>query len=262
MNKLTLSFLIVAFSIVASFGSEIKLNGIYQGENIFVMNPFASSGVGFCVYEVRINGEMSTDEINSSAFEIDLSLYSLTLGDKISIIIKHKDNCTPKILNPEVLKPKSTYKLGKIAIDQNGTITWTTTNEAGALDFIVEQYRWNKWVRVGKIKGKGTPKANNYSVKTNAHSGQNKYRIKQIDYTKKANYSKDVLLRSMKQPVTTNAKGRVKDKITFSEATMWEIYDNYGNRKLNGISNEVDVSKLEKGTYFLNFDNQMIDFKK
>ncbi|HHU01352.1 MAG TPA: hypothetical protein GXZ84_09100, partial [Bacteroidales bacterium] len=37
-------------------GEQIELRGTYQGENLYVKNPFAASGVGFCVYEVTVNG--------------------------------------------------------------------------------------------------------------------------------------------------------------------------------------------------------------
>ena len=59
----------------AASAEELVVKGTYQGENIYVKNPFAPSGVGFCAYEVTVNGTITTDEINSSAFEIDLSIY-------------------------------------------------------------------------------------------------------------------------------------------------------------------------------------------
>lgn len=245
-----------------AFGSEIKLDGIFQGQNLFVMNPFASSGVGFCVYEVRVNNEMATDEINSSAFEIDLKVFNLKLGDKVAIIIKHKENCTPKVLNPDVLKPKSTFEVTSLDINKDGTVNWKTKNEAGSLDFVVEQYRWNKWVKVKSVKGKGTPSENSYSVKVPLHSGENKVRIKQTDWTKKPRYSEEKKFRSMIPPVTVSPKNKVENEITFSMETMYEIYDNYGNIVKKGIGDKIDVSGLKEGVYFLNFDNQMIDFKK
>ena len=35
--------------------STVILEGNYQGKNLFVQNPFAGSGVGFCTFEVTIN---------------------------------------------------------------------------------------------------------------------------------------------------------------------------------------------------------------
>ncbi len=243
------------------FAGDIVIEGVYQGKNLYVMNPFASSGIGFCVYEVRVNGQVTTDEINSSAFEIDLSVYQFKIGDKVKVEIKHKDNCTPKVLNPEVLKPKSTFKILTMTIENDNTLKWVTTNEAGSLPYIVEQYRWNKWVKVGTVEGKGTPGTHTYSIQVHPHSGMNKFRIKQIDYTKQPHYSQELTYRSKKPPVTFSPK-KVENEIKFSRPTLYEIYDYYGNIVKKGFGDKVDVSGLKKGEYFLNYDNQMDTFKK
>lgn len=255
--------LLALFSITYLFSSAgvIELDGVFQGKNIYVMNPFSQSGVGFCVYEVTVNGKVTTDEINSSAFEIDFSAFQLKLGSEIKVSIKHKENCRPKVLNPEVLKAKSTFEVKLINVDKEGNLTWTTEGEAGKLPFIVEQYRWNKWIKVETIEGKGIPSANSYSVKVNLHSGSNKFRVKQIDYTNKPRYSSEVPFRSMAPPVSIASKS-VSDELKFSMETMYEIYDYYGNLVKKGVGNTVDVSSLESGKYFLNFDNTMEEIKK
>lgn len=206
MKRLGLSLLIITLLQMVAFAGEIVIEGIFQGKNIYVMNPFASSGVGFCVYEVTVNGKVSTDEINSSAFEIDLSVYQFNIGDKVTIVIKHKDNCVPKVLNPEVLKPRSTFNVTSIEVTKDGYLKWTTTNESGKLPFIVEQYRWNKWIKVDEVEGKGTAGTNSYSVKVYPHSGNNKFRVKQVDYTKKPRMSQDVMFKSLQPPVTITTK--------------------------------------------------------
>lgn len=260
MKKIFLSIVAVLFMISSSFAGDIVLNGIFQGKNLYIMNPFASSGVGFCVFEVNVNGKVTTDEINSSAFEVDLSQFQFKLGDKVKIIIKHKDNCQPKVLNPEVLKPKSTYKISSISVGADNYLKWSTTNEAGSLPFIVEQYRWNKWIKVGTIEGKGTPNSNSYKIKVSPHNGNNKFRVKQIDYSKKPHYSEEVLFRSRTAPVTYKVdKGA---KIIFSAETMYEIYDYYGNIVKKGVSSTVDISALKKGSYFLQYDKEITEFKK
>ncbi|MCK4664449.1 MAG: hypothetical protein KAT68_16390 [Bacteroidales bacterium] len=261
MNKKLILFIILITSVFSSFAGEIVLEGIYQGKNIYVMNPFASSGVGFCIYEVIVNGQVSTDEINSSAFEIDLSVFQFNKGDKIIIIIKHKENCLPKILNPEVLKPKSTFIVSLIKVEKGGTLKWTTTSESGQLTYTVEQFRWNKWVRVGKVQGNGTSGTNNYSIKVKPHSGINKFRVKQIDYTKKPRYSKEATFRSMSPPVTYSPE-KPTTEIVFSNETMYEIYDYYGNLVLKGFGAKINISRLKSDTYFINYDIKTETFKK
>ena len=261
MKRFILSIFAFTLIITQSWASgEIVLDGIFQGKNLYVMNPFASSGIGFCVYEVTVNGKVTTDEINSSAFEIDLSVYQFKIGDKVSIIIKHKENCSPKVLNAEVLKPKSTFVIVSMNVENN-KLKWTTKNEAGALPFIVEQYRWNKWIKVGKVKGKGTLGINSYSIEIHPHSGNNKFRVKQIDFSKKPHYSEELTYRSKLPPVSFKPK-KVENEIIFSQPTLFEIYDYYGNIVKKGFGEKIDCSGLKKGDYFLNFDNQMETFKK
>jgi hypothetical protein len=72
------------------------------------------------------------------------------VGDKVEIKLFHKEDCKPKILNPEVLKPKSTFEVVSMTADLDGTIKWTTKSETGKLAFAIEQFRWNKWVKVGE----------------------------------------------------------------------------------------------------------------
>lgn len=242
--------------------NEIVVSGIYQGENLFVMNPFASTGVGFCVYEVTVNGQISTDEINSSAFEIDLSVFQLKTGDKVKVVIKHKDGCKPKVLNKEVLLPKSTFKVLEIRVDrQSNQLKWSASSEKGPIPFVVEQYKWKKWVKVGTVKGKGSEGPNHYSIKIEPHTGLNKFRVKQIDYSKKPRYSPEATYRSLAPEVKFSPE-KPKDKITFTAQTAYEIYDFYGRLVKKGNGKSVDVSKLKKGDYFLNFDNTMGRFSK
>jgi len=263
MKKLLNIIFLLFFVAISVFAQQKKIiKGVYQGENLFVMNPFASTGVGFCVYEVTVNSEITTDEINSSAFEIDLSVFKLKIGDPVSIVIKHKAKCSPKILNKNVLKSKSTYKVVQIRVDRKyNKLFWTTTTENGSLPYYVEQYKWKKWVRIATINGKGTKGTNKYSVNVSPHSGLNKFRVKQIDYSKKPRYSPEATFRSL-SPEVTFSPTKPKDIITFSAKTSYEIYNYYGRLIKKGTGIKADVSKIKKGKYFLNYDNKMSSFTK
>jgi hypothetical protein len=196
--------------------------------------------------------------VNSSAFEIDLLSFQLTIGAPIVIQIKHKEGCKPKVLNPEVVKPAANYSVVSIASDADGKLTWKTTGETGALPFIIEQYRWNKWVKVGEVQGKGTAGEHAYTFKVTPHSGKNKVRIKQVDNAG-AHPSQDVLFTAKVAQVNyaLDAAGKT---ITFTNTTaqpaetMYEIFDKFGNVVSRGYSSKVDVSKLAAGTYYLNYD--------
>lgn len=261
-------FVIIILSIVTftsvSAQQEIKLQGIYQNENLYVLNPFTASGTGFCVYEVLVNGKTTTDEVASNAFEIDLGIYNFKVGDPVQIVIRHRDGCKPQVLNPEVLLPKSTFTIAYFNVDKNGNLTWKTTGEIGSIPFNVEQYKWNKWVTVITVQGVGTPDQNTYNTKVHFISGNNRFRIKQVDYSKKPRYSQELTYKNAVAPVTFKPGNgqKTSKEITFSAYTEYEIYDYYGQAVTKGYSNKADVSSLKPGTYFLNYDNKSEYFEK
>lgn len=268
-NIIYLFFLIISVNTIKAQGGVIILEGNYQGKNLYVQNPFQSGGVGFCVNEVKVNGNITTDEVTSSAFEIDLKSHKLNIGDKVEIKLFHKEDCKPKVLNPEVLKPKSTFEVVSMTVDKEGTIKWTTKSETGKLAFAIEQFRWNKWVKVGEVDGVGTPTSNEYSFKIVPHSGKNQIRVRQTDYSGQPRLSKPVEFMS-EVPELEYAPIKASKDVNFflkgksdkAFETMYEIYDQYGNIVKKGFGNKVEVSNLPKGGYFLNFDNKMGEFVK
>jgi hypothetical protein len=271
MKRLALYLIILCFNLEmqAQQGSVIILEGNYQGKVLYVQNPFGPGGVGFCVTEIKVNGNITTDETNSSAFEIDLKPHKLNIGDKVEIKIFHKEGCKPKVLNPEVLKPKSTYEVIGISVAKDGTFKWTTKSETGKLTFFVEQYRWNKWVKVGEVDGMGTPATNDYAFKITPHSGKNMVRVRQTDYSGTPRLSKGVdFISDIPEiefapiKVSKDINFFVKGKESSAAETMYEIYDQYGNIVKKGSGTKVDVSNLPKGPYFLNYDNKMGEFVK
>ena len=261
MRTILLAVFLLFMSVVSSMAGVIILDGNYQGKNLYVQNPFAGSGVGFCVYEVTVNDQVTTDEINSSAFEIDFKNFQLKLGDKVVVKIKHKDDCKPKILNPEVLKPKSTYEVVSMKVEKDGTLKWSTKGESGKLPYVIEEFRWTVWKKAGEVEGIGTSGVNDYSFKLIPHSGKNQFRIKQIDYTGQPKISKPVDYMST-VPEVTFAPLKVSKEIIFSDETMFEIYDQYGNIVKKGFAKTVDATNLPKGAYYLNYDNKTGEFIK
>ncbi len=227
------------------------LEGVYQGKDLYVKNPSASEGVGFCIYEVLVNGKVSSDEINSNAFAIDLTQHNLAEGDDLIVTIRSKSNCEPKVINPEVISPKSACTYANINLNENGELSWTTKGEKGRLPFVIEHFKWNKWVEVGSVQGEGTAALNSYKVEVDLLSGENKLRIKQKDYSS-TQMSEEVILIHDKPEVNLMSE-KVGDYIEFSEATHYELYNVYGILVRTGYGEKVKVDVLQKGLYYLNF---------
>jgi hypothetical protein len=247
-------FLSVFFNV--SLSGTIVIEGFYQGKNIYVQNFMGASGVGFCAYEVKVNGQITTDETNSSAFEIDLSAFNFKLGDKVTIQINHKDNCVPKILNPEDLRPQATFQIVQMTIDTEGLLKWTADNETGKLPYVIEQFRWNKWIPVGEVEGVGTPGHHSYQFKAVLHSGENKFRVKQKGSSGTVRYSKEITVKSNIEKPSYVLRNKT---LEFSADTFYEIYDLYGMIMKRGYGNKVSLDNLKKGNYYLAYDNSFAE---
>ncbi|MFT7157881.1 MAG: hypothetical protein ACI8Q1_002905 [Parvicella sp.] len=241
--------------------SVIILEGKYQQRNIYIAQAIGSEGFGFCAFEIRVNGSLVTDGINSSAFEIDLSPFNFKLGDQILIEIRHKSGCTPKILNPGGLKPKPTFNTIDIKIDKNQILEWITEDEYGSLPFIIQQYKWNKWVNLGEVQGEGMPSIANYAFYVDLTSGLNKFRVVQIDQAGSIKKSKSVELEST-EPALTQTYNKKSKKVIFSSDTGYEIHNKYGELIAKGFGSEANVKDLVSDNYWLSFDNTTVALKK
>ncbi len=258
-NKVLLLIFLFIFNF--AYGDKLEISGVFLGKNVYVMNPFSDSGIGFCVFEITVNGQTSADEINSSAFEIDLSQFKFAIGQKLHIILHYKNGCLPKIINPEAIKPNSSFNLQSAGVNKKGILQWSTKGELGVLAFVVQQYRWNKWITIGELEGKGIPDLNKYQLDVRPHSGDNIYRIYQIDHTGIPNYSEEIKYESKLSKITFGPE-KVKDELLFTSATLYEIYDNYGNIVFKGFGNKIKLENLQNGLYYINYDNTMGSFRK
>jgi hypothetical protein len=264
MKILLVSFVLVLT--VFNLKANLSIEGSYQGKNLFVQNPESEDGFGFCATKVTVNGDVMPGAMYKSAFEIDFSLFNIQVGDDVFIVIEHGDGCKPKILNPEVLLPRSTFVVTEMTVTKEGQIKWTTTSEQGKLPYVVEQYRWNKWVSAGEVDGEGIEGPNSYEFKVTPHSGENKVRVVQIDHSGTKKKSDEKTFVSEVEEVDMAPK-KVKTEIKFTangepSETKYEIYDAYGNIVKKGYSSSVNCENLRKGAYYINFDDKNEKFIK
>ena len=263
--KIFLISLIFSLTGAVAFGS-LSIEGSYQGKNLYVQNPMDDDGFGYCATKVTVNGDILPGGTSMGAFEIDFSIFNIEIGEPVFIVIEHNDGCKHKILNPEVLLPRSTFKVSTIEVNQNGLLTWKTTDEHGKLPFIIEQYRWNKWVTVGEVQGKGTPSLNSYEFQVSPHSGENMVRVIQIDHSGAKKTSANVKFNSSVAPVAKSPV-KVKSVINFTTngkaiETRYEIHDAYGSIVKKGVGSSVNCENLVKGLYYISYDNITEQFIK
>ncbi len=259
MKKLIASgLLFLGFSPVVF--ADMSLEGHYQGKNLYVQSPESDDGFGYCISRVTVNGTPISSNIQTSAFQIDFTELNIKVGEHIIVILEHGDGCHPKVMNPEVILPRSTFVIEEIECAEDGSLTWLTTGESGKLPFVIEQYKWNKWIAVGEVDGTGESKLNSYTFNLVPHSGENKIRVVQEDNTGKKHVSEEVVFISA-APVLEMRTIEGQRVIEFfgdgkKVSTKYEVFDAYGNIVKKGYSSSIDYSNLAKGIYYVNYDNQ------
>ena len=258
-NALFFLFAFVAASVASS--ATLVIEGKYQNKNLYVHNGFIAVGVGFCAKEIIVNGEITTDETNSSSFEIDLKSMQFKYGDDVTIEIIHSDECVPRVLNLEDLKPKPTYEVLMMNLNPDGILKWGTKEESGILPYVVGQFKWNKWVPVGEVVGLGTSDYHEYSFKVGMHSGENVYRIKQKGLNAITKVSKEISVVSLLNKPSFAIPADFSS-IDFSAETAYELYDMYGQILRRGYGKQIDIRELDSGSYYLCYDNTLARFKK
>ena len=275
MHKLVFCLLCIVYSTccfsqkldsISAKRACVILQGSYKGENVYIQNPHVGNGLGFCVTDVFVNRTRidTTNypkfEMYSSAFEIDLKSMGFKLGDTLYIQIYHKPDCLPKVLNPCIdCGIRNKVEITKVKATSDGTLKWIANNENGKRTFVIEIFRWNKWVKVGEVDGIGVAGENSYEAKIIPHSGENLIRVKQIDYLSQPRISATAKFISNMKYLTYSAK-IVEGKLNLSGETMYEVYDRGGNIVKRGFGESIDCKKLAPGHYFLNFDNSSGEF--
>jgi hypothetical protein len=230
---------------------KIVLEGTYDGQNLYIQNPHISDS-GYCTIKVLVNDSEVPFE-NASAYEIDLRSLHLKEYEPVRVEILHHENCKPQVLNMDRVRRR---KLCILSIQlTNDTLKWTVPKEEAKTIYLVEQFKWNKWVKVGELIADEDSVEHTYSYRVQLHSGKNKLRVKKMVNPAKYEPSNVVESDSKLKPVTYSID-KVKRQITFSGETLYELYDQWGNILKRDTGITIDCSDLKRGMYFLNYDDK------
>ncbi len=230
---------------------EYTFSGVYQGKNIYVQNPLTEDQSEFCTKAVYVNDLLIVNNPKTTAYEIDLSY--LIKNEPVIIKIVHNANCEPKVINPQVIKPKNQFQFLSVYVDSN-EIRWITQSEIGQGKYLLEQYLNGKWIIVDIIEAKGTENTNQYQVFPKHYLGLNRYRVKYVS-------GNDVFFSQAQQFFAEIAPVEIlpdtaKEKIMLSRETDYELLDAEGNPVAKGKGKEIDLVNLSAGLYYLNIENR------
>lgn len=101
-------------------GNRLEIEGVYRGKDLFIKNSYGGKGIGFCITGVKVNGNITTDEINTTLFKIDLAIHKLKLNESFKLVIRYKDSCDlpePLLMNPTVIKPPDPSGISYLTIE-------------------------------------------------------------------------------------------------------------------------------------------------
>ena len=144
VSRLVYGFVALLLAVTGAASQEVEytMTGEYQGKNIYIQNPLSADKINFCTSEVFLNEKLITSSPKTSAFVVDLS--GLEIGDPVFLKIVHKEECVPKVINPQVIRSKSSFQYLQVIADDNG-IFWSTSGELRSGNYLLEHYRNNSW---------------------------------------------------------------------------------------------------------------------
>ena len=264
MKKLFFAiFILTVFRGMASAPAEFVLEGHYYGDNLYVKNIYTESTKSYAITEVTVNGKKIPSAINAHAFEIPFADMGIQEGDPVTVKVKYNGDKKPHVINPEVLKPKGGCVFAQQPkVDKSRAIQWTTKNENYALPFLIEQFKWNRWVKVGEVMGTGKPGDNKYSFSPAYTTGMNVFRIRQVSPRGDEYVSAECKFKSP-NPEITAVVDKSGNAINLSAESCYELYNQAGDLVTSGKGLVVDISKLEKNKiYWLSYDIKTIQFVK
>ena len=264
MRKLFFAlFTLVVSQVLASAPAEFVIEGKYYGENLYIKNVYSESTKTYAITEVTVNGKKIPAAVNAHAFEVSFADMGIQEGDAVTVKVKYNGEKKPFVINPEVLKPKGGCLFAaQPKVDKSRAIQWTTKNENHPLPFIIEQNKWNRWVKVGEVMGTGKPGENKYSFTPIYTTGMNVFRIRQISPRGDEYVSAEVKFKSTAPEITANVD-KSGNTINLSAESNYELYNQAGDLLSSGKGLVVDISKLEKNKiYWLSYDIKTIQFVK
>ena len=183
--------LLILFSgfFLSSHAAEMLLTGVYQGTNVFIINPQDAKGE-FCVSEIYVNNK-KINIVVSGYIEIDLS--QLKIKDAVNIKILHKDNCSPTIKNIHAIKAKESFQFLNLNLTPS-LLTWETKGEKKFGQFFIEAQKNRTWVAEKTMNGKAKVVDNIYEYAITNPENITAYRIKYLEPSGKATYSEEIVV--------------------------------------------------------------------
>ena len=145
--------------------------------------------------------------------------------------------------------PDTSY-FDSVTINNDGLISWSLKSTDSMNDFIIQEFRWNKWLKIGPVSNNALK---NYAFKADSTCGLYGIRIQSAGPEK-------LHSKSVPYPIKREIKSLCmlkSNSFAFTSKTKFEIYNENGDRLLEGCSDFVnwDTLNLSSGIYYYNYAN-------
>ncbi len=251
----------VLFVLFSNFllAGEMVLSGSYQGNDLFVQNPYNPATSSFCTEAVFVNDRQVLTNPKSSAYKIDLSSFST--NDLVVIRILFQDGCKPSIVNPQVLKSREEFQFLTVQADDI-SISWTVKNDrAQGLFYVEKDMPTSGWTIVDTVEVKTEFNQKEYAIRPFHKKGDNQYRIKYQENEKEAIYSMEFQFTASDNYITFYPL-IATTQLELSDSTDYEILDFSDKRVKQGNGKSVLLLDLKPGKYYLKIQNRREVFIK
>lgn len=241
---LIISFFLSQFT---AKSQESVLSGVYQGQNLYIQNPYLVSEDKFCIDTIRVNDQdiYTNPQLSAVKLHFDKEM----LFTPVMVKIKHNENCKPKFINPEAILYHSSFKFDSLTLTDS-LIRWHTKGEKREGLYNVEKLNGTYWQSVNTIKPKGQFEGTSYVYYPEFDQGGNRFRIKYSLPDNRYIYSQEVELFYHTQPITFSPKS-VIDQMTLSQYADYKIMDSKRNVLVSGSGKVIPLRKLKRGDYFI-----------
>lgn len=234
--------------------NDETLAGVFQGEPIYIKNPYNKETQQFCVSDVYLNGQRLALNYRLSALRVTFE--GTDLFTPVSIRVVHRDStCVSEIVNPLAVLFHSRYKFLNVYAADSG-LYWTTEGEREIGTYLVEKLQNGIWVDEAEIASEGKFEAASYVHYPFYEVGPNKYRIKyDFGSGNRYLYSEEIEYQHYLDPVTFQP-AVTNNRVYLSRSAYYEVFDAKGDMILSGTGTEIDIRFIRPGSYVVYFDNQ------
>ena len=232
---------------------EHEIIGVYQGNSLFVQNPFHADVKEFCIRSIFVNNNVQNLNYRMSALKLDFDENDVFTPVTIRIVTSDS-LCHPVIINPNAILFHTAYKFLTIELSDS-VLVWTTEGERETGTYFIEKLIDGYWEEQVVIQAKSRFEEASYSYVPSLDEGSNKYRVRYEFGNGRYLYSTEADYDYYPEPVEFFPKS-TRDRIRFSRAASYEIFDQKNQLVLSGNGTEVDVAKLWPGDYVIYFDGR------